>query len=836
MILFIVSFSFAQTPEGFNYQSVIRDTAGDIIVNTTIGVQFQLRQTTTMGSIIYTETHSPTTNNYGMFNVIVGQGTTSDTFNTIDWSSDSYFLEVSIDPIGGTTYVSLGTTQLLSVPYALNAATADNVTGLETIDEGNGNGLIKIGRIADNYGNIGNNAVDLSYSDSASASKGATGLYSTATGWNTSALGNASTTIGVSNIASGHIATAMGNETSASGNGAVTMGDGTVAESFTQVSIGTFNVPTTPTSAIAFEETDRVLVVGNGTALASESDALVVLKNGTITAPSFDLAEITDDKALITKEYFETSISGLVYLDETDDTTDNGGLIIAGRTAEYYGDIGKNAIDLSFSDGASTTYGATGEHAVALGRFIEASGNYSTAMGHSTEASGIFATAMGFSTDATGYYSTAMGQNTIASGSYSTAMGHNTIASGPYSTVMGRNTNASGNYATAMGQNTNANSWGSTAIGHYNIGGGSANSWIGTESLFEIGNGTDAANKANALTVLKNGIITAPSFDLAEITDDKALITKEYFETNNTTPTGLEAIDQGNGTGWRLSRNILGFGNIGRYAVDLSYNIPMSGSFGATGFGSFAVGERTNASGDTSAAFGSNTNASGIHSAAFGIGTTASGGTSVAFGFLTTATGYLSTAMGERTNANSQSSLSIGQYNIGGGTPDSWIATESVFEIGNGVDDSNRANALTVLKNGTITAPSFDVAEITDDKALITKEYADANYSSETIETENGVSYATNWSDFGSGYEGVTYYKHNGRVYIDGMAIKSSIIIQDEVIFTLPAGYQPTGRITATGQRLNESIRIDINSSGQVIIRQSGNTYVSLNGINFRVD
>ncbi|WP_052158147.1 Lcl domain-containing protein [Lacinutrix jangbogonensis] len=128
LLLFTVGM-YAQTPEGFNYQAVAKDAAGDIMVSTTIGVQIQLRETTIAGAVIYTETHSPTTNANGVFNLIVGQGTSADTFNTIDWANDLHFLEISIDLANGSTYVSVGTTQFMSVPYALHAKTATAVLG-----------------------------------------------------------------------------------------------------------------------------------------------------------------------------------------------------------------------------------------------------------------------------------------------------------------------------------------------------------------------------------------------------------------------------------------------------------------------------------------------------------------------------------------------------------------------------------------------------------------------------------------------------------------------------------------------------------------------------------
>ncbi|MFT7628896.1 MAG: hypothetical protein ACI9OS_002562 [Ulvibacter sp.] len=125
---------YAQAPEGFNYQALAKDAAGNIIVSTTIGVQIQVRETSIAGSVIYTETHSPTTNANGVFNLIVGQGTSTDTFNTIDWANDLHFLEISIDITNGSGYVSVGTTQFMSIPYALQATTAIELTG--GIDQG----------------------------------------------------------------------------------------------------------------------------------------------------------------------------------------------------------------------------------------------------------------------------------------------------------------------------------------------------------------------------------------------------------------------------------------------------------------------------------------------------------------------------------------------------------------------------------------------------------------------------------------------------------------------------------------------------------------------------
>lgn len=123
---------FAQAPEAFNYQAVMRDTAGEALVNSTIGLQFKLHQGTAGGAVVYSEAHSTTTDDLGLIALVVGDGTPGiGTFAAIDWSVGPYFLEVGVDLTGGNAYQGIGTSQLRSVPYALHARSAD-VDGSET--------------------------------------------------------------------------------------------------------------------------------------------------------------------------------------------------------------------------------------------------------------------------------------------------------------------------------------------------------------------------------------------------------------------------------------------------------------------------------------------------------------------------------------------------------------------------------------------------------------------------------------------------------------------------------------------------------------------------------
>ena len=202
------------------------------------------------------------------------------------------------------------------------------------------------------------------------------------------------------------------------------------------------------------------------------------------------------------------NVSGLEYIDETNDATDNGGWRIIGRDPANYGNIGDKAIDLSYSSSASASRGAMGNYSTAIGLSATASGPFSFALGYLVNSSGDKSTSMGDNTEASGDSSTAMGRLTEASGINSTALGNNTTASGDTTTAMGFYTIASGMAATAMGYDTKAQSFVSTSIGRYNVGGGNVNSWISTDPLFEVGNGTGDLARTNAFVIRKNGNAT----------------------------------------------------------------------------------------------------------------------------------------------------------------------------------------------------------------------------------------------------------------------------------------------------------------------------------------
>ena len=117
----------AQAPQGFNYQATVRNNSGDLILNTNVYFKFNVMQGSQTAVPIFTETHYVPTDDLGQVNLVIGQGTANTgTFSELDWSLGSYYLGIELD--SGSGYVAMGTTQLLSVPYALYAENSGNST------------------------------------------------------------------------------------------------------------------------------------------------------------------------------------------------------------------------------------------------------------------------------------------------------------------------------------------------------------------------------------------------------------------------------------------------------------------------------------------------------------------------------------------------------------------------------------------------------------------------------------------------------------------------------------------------------------------------------------
>ena len=129
---FTIASVFGQAPQGLNYQAIARDGSGAILQNQNIGIRFTIKNEQE-GPIIYQETQGTVSNQFGLITLNVGSGIpVGASFSSIPWASIAPWLQVEMDPNGGIDYVTMGNSPLLSVPYALFAASGNQ--GLQGVE------------------------------------------------------------------------------------------------------------------------------------------------------------------------------------------------------------------------------------------------------------------------------------------------------------------------------------------------------------------------------------------------------------------------------------------------------------------------------------------------------------------------------------------------------------------------------------------------------------------------------------------------------------------------------------------------------------------------------
>lgn len=120
---FISVFLYSQAPQSFKYQAIARDVSGSVLSEQAVSFRISILKGGITGTPVYVEAHTTTTNQQGLVNMEIGGGTfVSGAMNSIEWGADEYYTKIEMDPAGGTAYEEMGTSQLLSVPYALDAA------------------------------------------------------------------------------------------------------------------------------------------------------------------------------------------------------------------------------------------------------------------------------------------------------------------------------------------------------------------------------------------------------------------------------------------------------------------------------------------------------------------------------------------------------------------------------------------------------------------------------------------------------------------------------------------------------------------------------------------
>ena len=133
LLMFTALSVFSQTPERMSYQAIIRNSDNTLASNVSVTLKIIIREGSVTGTNVYEENHNISTNTNGLVSVEIGAGvSTLGSFSAIAWHSGSYFVETQVDLSGGSSFSLIGTSQLLSVPYALHAKTAENVINTTT--------------------------------------------------------------------------------------------------------------------------------------------------------------------------------------------------------------------------------------------------------------------------------------------------------------------------------------------------------------------------------------------------------------------------------------------------------------------------------------------------------------------------------------------------------------------------------------------------------------------------------------------------------------------------------------------------------------------------------
>ena len=191
--------TFAQVPQGISYQAIALNGSGTPVVSSNVRVKLSILDVSAIGTILYSETQLKTTNAQGLFNLVIGQGTVvSGTFASINWGTNSKFLKVEMDATGGTSYVTVGTTQLLSVPYAMAAGNIAKDNTYSSNRDTSGSGYIVVYTTSEARGFGGSNWYTTSLSGNvlgSITSNNATAVYTSSearafngTSWYTTSL------------------------------------------------------------------------------------------------------------------------------------------------------------------------------------------------------------------------------------------------------------------------------------------------------------------------------------------------------------------------------------------------------------------------------------------------------------------------------------------------------------------------------------------------------------------------------------------------------------------------------------------------------------------------
>jgi len=724
MLLFSLAL-LSQVPQAFNYQAVARNASGNVLANHLVSFRISIIPGSATGSAVFTETHTKTTNSFGLVDLEIGAGTkVLGSFSSIEWASNIFYFKVELDPAGGNSFISMGTSQLLSVPYAQHALTVEN----DNVDDADSDPLNEIQQLM-----IAGNEITLSNGG------GSVNLPEPPPG---------------DNWGDQVVQTNISLQGDGTNEDPIRIDNGQLEPIWSNVKEKPEGFDDNIDNYID-EDSDPLNEIQSLS--LSGSDLTLSKGGGTVTLPLSDLGDNWGEQTVKT----DATLVG--------DGTATTPLKIApqsaafGQTLKWNGTTWLPGDDLTgttlWTPSGGNIYFNTGkvgigkDPAADLRRFqVLTTGEIAVA---ATNTSGMYP-ALWVQNQGEGL--AASFQN--AGGTVAAFYNNLLIQDGTQGT--GRVLTSDANGYTSW-QTPSAGPWatGSTGTEYVYTDRAIGVSAIPFNSAF-LFNGTGFSNGG---TVVFSGTLnTATPAQLPTLLTPVRML---WYPNK-------AAFRAGSATGEQWDRE-----NIGNYSAAFGYNPTASGDYSfatgsssiasgdhsfahgisshATGLSSVAIGYTaeavgtyslstgylTNAVGSSSAAFNYSTTASGSASTAFGYQSTASGSYSLATGFSSTASGLGSMAFGLNTTSSSNYSTSMGSnttasglysfacgysttapslcetvvglYNTSyAGNPSTLISTNRIFVVGNGTSSADRSNALTVLKNGCVgigvDAPTYTLA------------------------------------------------------------------------------------------------------------------------------